>query len=94
MLVRICKLIIKLDRLFIFIAYSVGYEKGYLFIERSSQNILVPQKVKGIFTPKQKNQCFSGGGGGGKVASKNIVINLPRTHDKLHCKGEPYRLSG
>ena len=93
MLVRICKLIIKLDRLFIFIAYSVGYEKGYLFIERSSQNILVPQKVKGIFTPKQKKSMFFRGGGG-KVASKNIVINLPRTHDKLHCKGEPYRLSG
>ena len=92
MLVRICKLIIKLDRLFIFIAYSVGYEKGYLFIERSSQNILVPQKVKGIFTPKQKKSMFPGGGG--KVAFKNIVLNLPRTHDKLHCKGEPYRLSG
>ena len=21
-------------------------------------------------------------------------MNLPRTHEKLHCKGEPYRLSG
>ena len=28
------------------------------------------------------------------VPSPKIVRNLPRTYEKLHCKGEPYRFSG
>ena len=28
------------------------------------------------------------------VPSSKIVINLPRTYEKLHCKGEPYWISG
>ena len=28
------------------------------------------------------------------VSSPQIVINLPRTYEKLHCKEEPYRFSG
>ena len=28
------------------------------------------------------------------VPSPKIVINLPRTYEKLHCKGEPYRFGG
>ena len=28
------------------------------------------------------------------ISSPKLVINLPRTYEKLHCKGEPYRFSG
>ena len=28
------------------------------------------------------------------VPSPKIIIKLPRTYEKLHCKGEPYRFSG
>ena len=30
----------------------------------------------------------------GGVALPKIAINLPRTFEKLHCKGEPYRFNG
>ena len=29
-----------------------------------------------------------------EISSPRIVKNLPCTYNKLHCKGEPYRLSG
>ena len=30
----------------------------------------------------------------GRVPSPKIVINLPKTYEKLHCKREPYRFIG
>ncbi len=27
-------------------------------------------------------------------SSPKIVVNLAKTYEKLHCKGEPYRFSG